>query len=113
MTNSSASVSLALATNPGGGTLGGTLTAKAVNGVATFNDLSLTRAGSGYSLAASSAGLTGATSTTFSVKPGAVSALAFGQQPADIATGQDINPPETMSVRGNRAGPLPVHMQVL
>jgi uncharacterized membrane protein len=98
MTNSSAAVSLALATNPGGGTLGGTRTVNAVNGIATFNNLSLTRAGSGYSLAASGAGLTGATSTTFSVSPAAISALAFGQQPADTPTGQDINPPVTVLI---------------
>src|SRR5205823_7279214 len=38
-TNSSARVTLTLANDPGGATLGGTTTVTAVNGVATFTDL--------------------------------------------------------------------------
>src|SRR5262249_47050502 len=53
LTGSSANVSLAFGANPGGSTLGGTLTVTAVNGVATFSDLFLNRAGNGYTLTAS------------------------------------------------------------
>ena len=42
------SVTVALGNNPGGGTLGGTLTATASSGVASF-DLTISNAGSGYS----------------------------------------------------------------
>ena len=42
-TTSTANVTIALGTNPAGGTLSGTTTVAAVNGVATFSDLSLTR----------------------------------------------------------------------
>ena len=55
-------VSIALAAHPGGATLGGTLTVNAVGGVATFGDLSVDKAGTGYTLRATAAGLPAATS---------------------------------------------------
>jgi uncharacterized repeat protein (TIGR03806 family) len=67
VTTSSAAVTLAIGTNPGSATLGGTATVNAVNGVATFSTLTLSQAGTGYTLTASSSGLTGATSGTFNV----------------------------------------------
>ncbi|QCB98877.1 hypothetical protein E5206_06240 [Arthrobacter sp. PAMC25564] len=61
-------VSVAIGTNPGAGTLSGTLTAATnSSGVATFSNLSINRAGAGYTLAASSTGLISATSTAFNV----------------------------------------------
>ena len=56
--NSSALVTLAITTNPGGGTLSGTVTRNAVNGVATFDNLSIDKIGTGYRLTATSTGLT-------------------------------------------------------
>jgi alpha-tubulin suppressor-like RCC1 family protein len=53
--------------NPGGGTLGGTMTVSAAQGIATFADLRIDQPGSGYTLGASAAGLSGATSTQFAV----------------------------------------------
>ncbi len=50
-------VTLAIGANPGGATLGGTLTVNAVNGVATFPDLTLDQPGIGYTLTAASPGL--------------------------------------------------------
>src|SRR5207244_3128523 len=49
-------VTIALGTNPTGATLSGTLTRSAVAGVATFDDLKIDKAGSGYTLTATSAG---------------------------------------------------------
>ena len=46
-------VTIALANNPGVGTVSGTLIVQAVNGVATFPDLRLDTAGIGYTLIAS------------------------------------------------------------
>ena len=64
---SGASVTLALGNNSGSGTLSGTLTEPTnASGVATFSDLSINRPGFGYTLTASSTGLTGATSNPFS-----------------------------------------------
>lgn len=51
--NFNGSVPVALGANPAGGTLGGTTTVTAVNGVATFSGLSIDRAGAGYTLVAS------------------------------------------------------------
>jgi hypothetical protein len=65
VTNSSAPVTVALGGSPTGATLSGTTTKNAVNGVATFNNLSIDKAGYGYTLVASSAGLPSATSSSF------------------------------------------------
>jgi hypothetical protein len=65
-------VIIALGANPGSATLGGTLTVNAVNGVATFSDLSLNVAANGYTLVASASGLTGATSAAFDIVTAAV-----------------------------------------
>ena len=67
VTTSSASIAIAIASNPGGGTLSGTTPVNAVNGVATFSNLSINRVGAGYTLRTSSNGLISATSATFSV----------------------------------------------
>lgn len=60
-------VAMALGANPGGGALGGTLTVNAVNGVATFSNLAVSAAGTGYTLVASASGLASATSAPFTV----------------------------------------------
>jgi hypothetical protein len=67
LTSSTASVTVVLGPNPGSGTLSGTTTVTASGGVASFGDLSINQAGTGYTLAASSSGLTGATSNPFNV----------------------------------------------
>jgi hypothetical protein len=68
------SVTVAIGTNPGGGTLSGTKTVSAVAGVATFSTLSINNEGTGYTLTAASAGLSGATSNAFNVVAPSVSA---------------------------------------
>jgi uncharacterized repeat protein (TIGR03806 family) len=67
VTGSSAAVTLAIGSNPAGGTLAGTLTANAVNGVATFANLSINNPGTGYTLTAAASGLSGATSAAFNI----------------------------------------------
>ena len=52
------SVSIAIGTNAGGGTLSGTTPVTATAGVATFSNLSINKVGAGYTLAASATGLT-------------------------------------------------------
>jgi streptogramin lyase len=74
-------VTVGLANNPGGATLGGTLTATASNGVATFSGLTLNKAASGYTLAASVGGLGDGVTGTFTVTPAAATQLAITQQP--------------------------------
>jgi hypothetical protein len=71
ITTSSRNVSLAIANNAAGGTLSGTTTVAAVNGIATFNNLSINKAGTGYTLIASSSlpapALTTSTSLPFNI----------------------------------------------
>lgn len=57
-------------------TLHGTLSRAAVAGVATFDDLQLDVAGTGYTLVASAAAMTSATSAPFNVSGGAVATLS-------------------------------------
>src|SRR5207244_13042445 len=45
-------VTVAIGANPGGGTLAGTASVAAVSGVATFSNVSINKAGSGYTLTA-------------------------------------------------------------
>ena len=80
--NSSASITLAIGTNPGGGTLGGTLTQNAVDGVATFANLTIDKIGNGYTLLATSTGLTQVTSSAFNITLGPAAKLAFFTQPS-------------------------------
>jgi hypothetical protein len=67
VSTASNSVTLALSPNPGSATLSGTATATAVNGIATFSNLSLNVVGTGYGFLASSSGLTTASSATFNI----------------------------------------------
>src|SRR6266576_2669532 len=63
------SIRIALGTNnPSGGTLSGTRAVAAVNGVATFSNLSIDRAGS-YTLTANASGLASGTSASFTISP--------------------------------------------
>src|SRR5439155_19428600 len=77
---------VALGANPGGGTLSGTTTVGAVNGVAAFSTLSINKTGIGYTLAASATGITGATSTTFNITSGAAAQLVFTVQPSNTTS---------------------------
>lgn len=78
VTSSSASITLAIGTNPAGAALNGTATRSAVGGIATFDDLSLSTGGTGYTLVAASAGLVDATSQPFNVTNVTVNCPAAG-----------------------------------
>ena len=79
---------MATASNPAAGTLGGTLTAVASNGVATFSNLNLNLVGNGYTLQVSGPGLQSATTTAISITPGAASQfLITSQPPATVTAG--------------------------
>ena len=67
VTTATSAVSIAISNNPASGTLAGTLTATPVKGVATFSNLSINNAGTGYTLAATATGLASATSSAFNV----------------------------------------------
>jgi hypothetical protein len=81
--NFNGAVTLTINNNPGGGTLGGTTTVNAVNGVATFTDISVSQPGVGYTLDASGGALTSATSDPFNVTaagPAPAACLVYGVQ---------------------------------
>lgn len=67
VTTFTGNVTIAIDSNPGGGTLSGTTTVQAVGGVATFSDLSISPAGAGYSLSATSGALATPASAPFIV----------------------------------------------
>jgi hypothetical protein len=100
VTTATNAVTIAIGTNPGGGTLSGTLTANAVAGVATFTNLSINKGGTGYTLTAAATGLTGATSSAFNVTTpvGPAAKLAFTVQPSNVALGASIAPAVQVSV---------------
>src|SRR5205807_215292 len=86
------SVTVALGTNPGGATLGGTTTVAAVNGVASFSPLTLDKTGTGYALTATATGLTPATSSGFNITPRATSHVGIGTQPSTTVANRQISP---------------------
>lgn len=77
---------------PTGATLGGTTTVNAVAGLATFSDLVIDNAATGYTLEALAPMLGIATSATFDIAPAAASQLRFVVQPGDSVSGQLISP---------------------
>jgi hypothetical protein len=89
MTGNSSAVTLAIASQPGSGA---TLACAAnpvtaSNGVASFAGCKITGKAGTYTLTATSAGLTSATSSNFSVTVGAAAQLAFTAQPGGGANG--------------------------
>jgi hypothetical protein len=85
-------VTVGVTPGTGGGGSGGGGTQAALNGVATFS-VSVNKAGSGYTLTASSSALVSAVSTSFSVTPGPPSQLGFVVQPSDATAWAAITPP--------------------
>lgn len=72
VTGFSGPVTIAIGHNGGmlmPGTLSGTRAVTALNGVATFNDLSIDQVGNGYTLVVSASGVAGAESAPFNVGP--------------------------------------------
>ncbi|PYO40279.1 MAG: hemagglutinin, partial [Gemmatimonadetes bacterium] len=92
VTTATNAVSVALGANPGGGTLSGTTTVNAVDGLATFDDLTLDKVGIGYTLVFTSPGLTGQTSNTFNISPAAAARVVFTVQPTSTTAGSIITP---------------------
>jgi hypothetical protein len=74
-------ISIELGSNPVGGELSGTRSVQASGGIATFADLSLNRAGSGYRLRASAPNIGSRTSNAFTVS-GRATRLVFTTQPS-------------------------------
>ncbi len=118
VTTAANAVTIALQSNPTGATLGGTTTVAAANGVATFNNITLNRVGAGFTLRATSAGLTGATSDAFNISAGTnltspVITLAEGDTTTGLTIGYSIEGAESVdpfdiSYGLDRDGVLPI-----
>src|SRR3989442_367358 len=94
-TASTATVSVVIGNNPGGGTLSGTSTKLLVAGVAPVTDLSLDRAAGGYTLEASSPPLAPTISATFSIAPAPPVRVTYWQPPSNTDAGRILEPPVT------------------
>ncbi len=96
-------VILYLANNPAGGALQGSLLVNAVNGVATFSGVSITRAGEDYQLAAIATSLDPAVGGYFDILPqNADLAVSITATPNPVETGADL----TYTVGVQNLGPL-------
>jgi hypothetical protein len=90
--SNTSTITMSIGTGPSGATLGGTVSAKAVAGIATFSNLILTKAGS-YMLKASDGSLASATSASFKITPAAAAKLVIGvQPPTSVTAGKAISP---------------------
>lgn len=85
VTTATNSVTIGLLSTEGDPILSGTSTVTAVNGVATFSNLSINRTGTSYVLTATATGLNPATSSSFSILPGALAQLSFTVAPPATA----------------------------
>ncbi len=105
VTSDTATITAAISNNAGGGTLSGTTAVKAVAGVATFSNLQIDKAGTGYTLSFTRAGVTPAISNSFNINTGPAAALKFSVQPPASANFQSAF---TTAVQTVDAGGNPV-----
>jgi hypothetical protein len=97
VTSFTGTITLALVNAPGA-SLGGHANASAVAGVATFENLSVTKAGSGYRLEATTDGFAAETSRSFAINPGDPHHLVITEQPTNTPQHEAIDPPVKVAV---------------
>lgn len=100
-------VTVTLGGGPAGATLSGATTVNAVAGVATFSTLAINRNATGYTLTASSTGLTGATTGAFDIVAGAPNKLVFTVQPSAAVANITITPAIVVSAQDSLGNPTP------
>ncbi len=108
---SSAANLVTLNLSGGAAALGGALSATPHNGIATFNNLTLATAGSGYTHSATSAGLASAISASFTITAPdgiapTVTKLVFLQQPSNAVAQAVISPAVTVAVEDDNGNIL-------
>jgi hypothetical protein len=82
-----------------GAVLSGTKTRNAVAGVVSFNDLNIDKAGSGYKLSVTAAGVAGSNSNSFVIVAAPATQLVYSQQPTATPAGATITPAVEVSAR--------------
>jgi hypothetical protein len=107
VTNYTGAVTMSIRINPSCGVLSGTSTVAAVNGVATFSNLSIDKGGQGYTLVAQAAGLTEMESGAFNVLTSGVTGcgkpthLVILVQPGSTRAGAAITPAIRVAAHDN------------
>lgn len=103
VTSSKASITVALGANPGGGALAGTASRSANEGIASFDDLTIGKPGSGYTLIASSLGVAGATSNAFTIgaAAGVISGRVTRASDGAALAGAIVDALQTGAVKGS------------
>src|SRR5213593_1138219 len=99
-------VTLSLAANPSGDSLRGKKQVRSINGVATFDNVRLDKAASGYRLTAAAPDLHPDTSGAFIVMPAPATVLAFSVAPGVTMQDSAIKPPVQVTAYdslGNKA----------
>ena len=105
-------VTLAIGTNPGGGTLSG-CTGTTSGGIATFSGCAIDKIGTGYTLTATDAAdnltIPSAPSQTFNITPGQPYRLAFTTQPGTTVAGDSFStqPVVTLLDAGGNTATVP------
>lgn len=109
VTDSATPVKLIITAGTGekGATLLGPSTTNAVNGVARFSDLFIDKAGTGYTITATSGTLASAISASFDVSPGAPSRLVFTKQPSGGIAGAPFDTQPELVVQDNYGNTVP------
>src|SRR5207302_247941 len=106
-TGFAANVTLAIGSNPSGGTLSGTATQTAVTGIASFSGLTIDKAGAGYTLTAAATGLATGISAPFTITAAAAGKLALVTPPAATAqSGVPLTRQPTVQVQDSNGNPV-------
>jgi hypothetical protein len=107
----SSGVMVTLAITPGtgasGAVMGGTLRRPAIDGVATFSDLTIDKADTGYTLTATAPGLASATSKAFDVTAGPAARLVFSVEPTGVTARQVIAPALAVALQDAEGNTVP------
>ena len=98
-TGAGATLSVTAAVASGTGTLGGTTSVTAVNGVATFTNLALTGAGAHTLTFTTSSPSLNVTSSSFGMAAGAASQIVITTQPAGAVSGVNLTTPPVVEIR--------------
>jgi|GEM_PF-3405876 len=106
LTTSTLVVALTLVGTPGA-ILSGTTSVMAVNGTATFSDLSVQQAGVLYTLAATSTGVPSVSSNTFNILPASPARLVFSVEPAPGVVGLPLSPAVQVSIQDAYGNAIP------
>jgi alpha-tubulin suppressor-like RCC1 family protein len=101
-------IAMVIGSNPGGGSLSGNLMVPALNGLAVFSTLSITKPGAGYTLRATTgSSITPATSNGFNVTLGPATQLVFTGQPSTNRPGATISPAVEVAIEDVAGNVLP------